>query len=613
MLTNVKRFLKDFLPGKGTHYFWGLFFLSLTAFFSTLVPIYIGKGIDLIEKNGTAFTKEYSHLNSIALTLITCGIIVAICRVLSRVFIFIPGRIIEKEIRQKLYESSLGLTPENMQNFQSGDLISRCTSDVTGVRVMISMGILHTTNSALMLLFCFYHLIQLNTFLTIICLIPIPFIIIALKFITHRLMMGYRKVQKQLGVLSETTREHLKAHNLMTIFPVFDMLFDKFIKENDNYQKECEAVISYRVMMVLVVTSASALGTFFLMRIGGVNVINSQFSLGDFMAFYMFIGMLEGPLRSAGFIISLIQRGEICLARIYKVIDTCKNGQQLQEARKIQKGSDFHTNESAPLVEIKNLNFSYLVNEENPTSKAFRLQIKNLKIEAGKKYGIFGPTGSGKTTLLKLLSSNYTTHDECLYFAGNQYNDFNSKYLLSYFSVVAQQNRHFSRSLKDNICMISENNPEDPDSPLQKNVCSFEAAYDISQLKNDIEGFNKGLETVVGEYGLSLSGGQKQRLGIMRALVKPRSLLLLDDFISAVDHDTEHKIVKKLYENLKDETVVFISHRISALIPCDEIIVIEDGKITAQASHQELLKTNELYKRVYHYQVIESEMEKLND
>ena len=194
-----------------------------------------------------------------------------------------------------------------------------------------------------------------------------------------------------------------------------------------------------------------------------------------------------------------------------------------------------------------------------------------------------------------------------LKFKGVDYDNITSQLLTEQFAIVPQENRHFSKSIRENIQQVIEQGKN-----VDKRSIKFEDAYEISQLKNDIAEFNEGLDTLLGEHGINLSGGQKQRLSILRALVKPRELLLMDDFVSAVDHKTENLIIDALFKHLENETLLFISHRVSALIPCDEILIMEDGQIIDRGSHEELLTRNESYRHTYEHQMIEHELEDIN-
>ncbi|MCH2205105.1 MAG: ABC transporter ATP-binding protein/permease [Lentisphaerales bacterium] len=604
MYQNTTRFLKEYLPGKGRGYSIGIFCLVITIVATTSIPLYIEDAINILSSANEKLTQEQSSvLIHSALCILGLGVLLCIARVLSRILIFIQGRIIEADVRQDLFSAVVNMPMDVLAKYQSGDLISRGTNDVTSVRVMISMGILHSINSSLMLIFCLYYMFSISARLTLICLIPLPLIILGTRMLSKRMMIAGRESQTQLGTLSETTRELFRAHTLLTIFPVFNLLIEKFNKDNDLYRSRAERLLSIRVLMMIMVASILSLGLFILLHFGGPEAIETErlgedgFNIGAFTAFSLFLGVIQGPLRAIGFLFPLLQRGEICLTRIYEVRDAEKNAKDIEEKRPIKNTTDLQTQKSTPLIEIRDLNFSYDDNDNN-----FKLQVPSLKIIEGKKYGIFGHTGCGKTTLFNLLCANLRSSG--LFYQGTPYESITTEALNRTFSIVPQENRHFSKTINENIHLVTDNN--DNNSQFKTN---FDTAYEISQLQGDVEQFNDGLDTLLGEHGINLSGGQKQRLSILRALIKSRNIVLMDDFVSAVDHKTENKIIDGLYSKLKNETMIMISHRISALIQCDEILIMENGKIIEQGSHEELLSKNEIYRKTFEHQTLEKQIE----
>ena len=604
MYHNTTRFLKEYLPGKEKGYSLGILCLIITIIAATSIPLYVEDAINTLSSaQGKLNSEEASMLIHSALCILGLGFILFVARVLSRILIFLQGRIIEADIRQDLFNSVVKMPMDVLSNYQSGDLISRGTNDVTSVRVMISMGILHSINSTLMLTFSLYHMFQISTRLSLICLIPLPLIILGTRMLSKKMMIAGRESQTQLGTLSETARELLRAHTLLTIFPVFDLLIKKFDSDNDLYRAKSQKVMSIRVFMMVMVSSVLSLGLFILLHFGGPEAIeterlgNGGFDIGAFTAFSLFLGGILGPLRAIGFLFPLLQRGEICLKRIYEVKDAADKAETIENNRQFQKLSSINHNQKSPLIEIKNLQFSYESHENN-----FSLNIPKLEIFEGKKYGIFGHTGCGKTTLFSLICANLRT--EGIFYKSIPYEDISNEVLSRTFSIVPQENRHFSKTINENINLILDNN-----SQKELAQTPFETAYDISQLKGDVDQFKDGLDTLLGEHGINLSGGQKQRLSILRALLKSRNLILMDDFVSAVDHKTESKIINGLYSNLKDETMILISHRISALIQCDEILIMENGKIVDQGSHNELLERNDSYKKTFQHQTLEKQIE----
>ncbi|MCM8536824.1 MAG: ABC transporter ATP-binding protein/permease [Lentisphaeraceae bacterium] len=600
MYPNARRFLKEYLPSKGKGYALGIFCLIITILTTTSFPLFVDDAINLLSSADSKLTPEQNNeLKSLSFIILGLGILGCIARVLSRIFIFKEGRKIESEVRQDLFNSVVNMPMEVLSKYKSGDLISRGTNDVTSVRVMISMGILHPINTTLTLIICPYYMYQISPRLTLYCLVPIPVIVFIMRILSKKMMQVGRENQKVLGVLSETIREQFKAHTLLTIFPVFNLLISKFEGDNDKYRKTSETLLTIRVLMMILMLSILSIGFFILLHFGGPEAIENEklgrdgFNIGSFTAFSLFLWMLLGPLRAIGFLFPLFQRGEICLTRIYQVRDAANQTINEDKSRAVQKTNQLNFSTNSPLVSINDLKFSYPEQANN-----FSLEIDNLLIKENKKYGIFGPTGCGKTTLFNLICGNLRATGLSL--KGTKYEDIATNALNEVFSIVPQENRHFSKTISENIELVTKSNEEGFGTKTE-----FEDAYKISQLQSDIDMFKDGIDTLLGEHGINLSGGQKQRLSILRALVKKRKALLMDDFVSAVDHKTENAIISGLYSILKKETMILISHRISALVECDEIIIMDQGKIVCQGTHKELLEKNESYRATFEHQTLE--------
>jgi ATP-binding cassette subfamily B protein len=265
------------------------------------------------------------------------------------------------------------------------------------------------------------------------------------------------------------------------------------------------------------------------------------------------------------------------------------------------------------LIEVRNLSYHYpsASTDTAPiTNGLFRLDISSLKIETGRRYGIFGPVGCGKSTLINILAGNIPAPGATCFYRGIDYQSIRSDVLLRHFSMASQESRHFARTIRQNIDQVLYN--ESWSDSLSKSATDtrFNKAYLASQLEADVPDFPDGLDSMLGERGINLSGGQRQRLSILRALVKPHTVLVLDDIVSSVDHHTESQILRHLFADMpSDRSLIFASHRVSALIPCHEIWIMQHGRIEMQGSHEQLLEQHEIYRRTYEHQVLEQAIE----
>jgi ATP-binding cassette subfamily B protein len=614
---NTRRFLGSYLEGTGKHYFWGILFLVLTVVTTVTIPRMIRDAVEVLESAGVTLVREdVANLTTAALWIVGLGLLLIIFRVLSRILIFIPGRNVEARIRQDYYEASLSLPPDRLLQYQTGDLISRGTNDITSVRVLLSMGILHIINSVLMIALCLYNMIRISGYMTLICLLTVPMVVVAVRILSGMMMDRVKQVQRQLGNLTETIREQLRAHSLLTVYPIFDSLHSRFEAENADYRRKSESLQAVRVFLFNTSVMLSSLAMFLLVIVGGPRVIDGHFAIAEFVEFSVYLGLIQEPLRAWGFLISIFQRGEVCLKRIFEICDVAADVKATQAGRDVRTTTELIAaggGSGKALLEIRDLTFQYPGDsgDEDPQRESFSLNIPELTLQEGTKYGVFGATGSGKTTLLKLLSGNLPAEPGTIHFQGIDYAAMTSELVLRQFSIAPQDNRHFDHSIAENIARVRDN-PVFADDPGARRT-QFDAALHVSQLGPDIDGFTAGLDTVIGEHGVRLSGGQKQRLSILRALLKPRRVLLLDDIVSAVDHETEGRILEALFDEAADETMLIISHRISALAPCDEILILEDGRITDRGTHEALVERHASYGATWKHQVLEQQLEALAD
>ena len=591
---NVRRFLKEYPPKKVNAYIWGILCLIATMLVQSSIPLIVGSLIDVFVNSG-GFPLDPStrdKLSPVTLTLLLAAVGLIIFRTLSRVLIFLPGRQIESEVREDMYKDILKLPQSSSRT--SGDLISTGTNDVTSVRVMISMGVLHTINTAGMVVLCLYHMISISLKLSLYSLIPLILVVPVTKVISKKMMATGRENQKRLGHLTEVIREHLRAHALMAVFPVYNSIIKRVDKANGEYAETAEKFMTLRVSIMLMIHMITGFGIFILLRMGLVEngVVDESTGISSVVAFMLYLWMIQGPLRAAGFLLPLLQRGEISLERLYSVRDEANEAQKYQDEKPVKSREDLNTktNSNAPLLELKKLNFKY-----NAESK-FELNIDQLRIEQGKRYGFFGSTGAGKTSLVNILSGLLECRRGTLKVHGVESCDIQQHVFMELFSQVTQECRHFGKTIKENIEMVEGNSPQ---NGLR---LGFEDALAVSCLSPDLEKLSSGIDTLLGEHGINLSGGQKQRLAIMRSLVRKSELIIMDDFVSAVDHATEVKIIERLYEATKDRTMLLISHRISALEKCDKIFIMEDGRIIDSGSHSELIENNQSYANIADYQ-----------
>ena len=620
MLRHTRRFIKDYLPGTGAWYSWGLLTLVFTIGITLSIPILLRHGVSIlaaVDPGGSLSDTARHSLLRTGIAIAGLGLLFAVTRSLSRILIFTPGRRIEERVRQEYFATIASLPPGAADHLKSGDLISRGTSDIQAIRVSLSMAVLHSVNMTLMLGGGIAIMLKINPLLTVICLVPAPLMQFGVKIISRRMMDRFRRLAAERGELTETIRETFSNHTLMTIYPAFKPLFGRFEKANLDFQHSNEYLTRLRVMLNTLVGSIAMIGQGLLLAVGGRMVLGGG-SLGipELVAFSAYLVMMIDPLQSAGWMLSMFQRGETALERVYAVLDLGTRNEQEQAQRAVQTLAR-HGSTTRPgeiLIAVRNLQFGYSDGALEQTKRRgdeFQLSIPELDIQAGQRYGIFGSVGCGKSTLINILNGNIPVARGMCRYRDMDYLDIRSDVLLREFSVAPQESRHFAKTIRENIDQVLRNPGWQTEAPQAGYDQLFEQAFKVSQLGSDVDSFPAGLDTLLGENGINLSGGQRQRLALFRALVKPHRILFLDDIVSSIDHHTESQLLRLLYEHLSEsQTLLLISHRISALMPCDEIWIMEHGRIVAQGSHTELLEQHETYRRSFEHQALEQAIEK---
>ena len=604
MLPYTRRFLKTYIPGKGHLYTIGLLLLMLNVGAALMMPDMVKRSIDILLTGHALTAAQQASLRHLAFVIIGIGVALTVFRVLYRIIIFIPGRRVEAEIRQDYFEALTEIPAETLSQYSAGDLISRGVRDPSSVRVMLSMGVLHISNILMMAIPCLVMMIMTSPLLTVIGLAVSPVILIIVKILSGRLMKMARKQRHILSELYHNIREILNAHMLLAVYPVFSALFDRFLSMNRRYRRMEEAMVSLHEPLSAMGGVLSAVNQFVIIAVGGFLVLSEsyQLSVGELVAFTLYLGLIEEPLRVGGaVIISLLQNGEVAAERLYDILDAGDAFRRTETQK--HHVNLMHTTPTAAtssLIAIHGLSFAY-----DDTSGGFRLHVPFLEIQRGRRYGIFGPVGSGKTTLIKILAGSLKAQRGTCFFEGRDYADIPCESLMQEFSIVPQESRLFARTIRQNLDLVASHEAERGN----RAVLDLGTALEISQIQPDLDELVDGIDSLLGENGVNLSGGQKQRLSLVRALIKPHSLLILDDIVSSIDHATETRLLRRLYDYLTDQTLIFISHRISALQGCDEIWILEAGQITARGTHEELMRSHHVYCRTFEHQVLEQSLE----
>jgi ATP-binding cassette, subfamily B, multidrug efflux pump len=477
------------------------------------------------------------------------------------------------DIKKDLFDHIQTLPFSYFDNMNTGELMSRIGEDVDNVWRSVSFGIRLFIENAIQFITATVILFFLNWQLTIVCLIGMPPIAyLALKF-EKKIGESYGKLSDQGVILNTAAQENIAGVRLVKAFAREKHEILKFLKlnqENFNLGMEQNQIIANYFPPIEFLTNISIV---LLVAIGGIFVMKNSMSIGTLVAFSGYIWMLVWPMRMLGWLTNLIAQTNASAKKIEKIMDIEPNIKDNEDSFRLPniRGD----------IEFKNVSFKY--KEENI------LRNVNLKVKAGSTVAIMGTTGSGKSSIVNLIGRYYDVTDGAIYIDNNDVRELNLKDLRSRMSVVQQDTFLFSASIEENIRF----GKEDATMEEIREACRLACALDF------IDELEDKFDTVIGERGIGLSGGQKQRLSIARALIRSSKILILDDATSALDMETEYRLLKNLNESHRIATTFIIAHRISAVKNADQIIYVEDGHIVEKGTHEQLLQKKGKYYDIY--------------
>lgn len=583
--TEPKYSLKYFINRYRSRYILGIIWLILVDSLQLIIPWLLGDLTDRLKLK----TIDFRGIIYYTLIIIGVAILTAIFRYLWRLYIVGTSRKLEKQIRENFYRHLLKLSTNYFNEQKTGDLMAHATNDIKAVRQAMGAGIvmffdaLFLTVATIIIL-----IIKIDIRLTLIALIPLPFLALVSTYFSKAIHQKFTAVQEAFANLTDKVQENFSGIRVIKAFTQEDMEIEKFASANKlNFEKNIDLIKTWGLFhpMIQFITSLSFL---IVIWYGGMLVIDEVISLGDFVAFNSYLGLLTWPMMAVGFVINLMQRGTASLKRLNKIF---------------QKEEEIYDKDTIPLDHIKgnisfnNLSFKYNEKEE------YVLKDINLEIKSGQTAAFLGRTGSGKTTIINLLLRLFNVNENGIHIDEYDINSIPIKLLREEIGIVPQDNFLFSSTIAKNIAFF------DPENTDEKDI---KKAAKITEVYDDIMNFPEQFETILGERGVTLSGGQKQRISMARAIIKNPKILILDDSFSAVDTHTEEKILNNMQKIIKDRTVILVSHRISTIKNADIIYVLDEGKILEKGQHKELIENEKLYYDIYKKQQLEEKIANIN-
>ena len=558
-------------------YVTGIIFLIAVDLLQLIIPHLLGSLTDLFKSKDLTPKVLLNYAGLV----IGIALLVFLFRFIWRVMIMGMSRLLEQDMRNAFFDKLLTLSPQYYNEHKTGDLMAHATNDINAVRMAVGPGIIMSVDAAFLgLSIIVIMLLTIDIRLTILALIPLPIIALVVTRFGKVIHSRFLKVQEAFSSLTDKVQESISGIRVIKAFVQEEDEIKNFKKENTNNLKANMNMIRIWGLFDPTVQLLAALSFTIALLVGGVQVINGIISLGNFVAFVSYLGMLIWPMMASGWVINIFERGSASMERLNVIFNVTSDIND--------KCADTNITDIDGNIEIRNLTFSY--KKELPPA----LKNININIPKGKTLAVVGKTGSGKSTLVNLIERLYVVPQDTIFIDGHDINDIPLKILRENIGFVPQDNFLFSDTLANNISFFNE-------VPLEK-IRQYAAIADIDK---DIMSFPDKYNTIVGERGVTLSGGQKQRVSIARALIKEPKILILDDSLSAVDTNTEETILQHLKNFMKDRTTIIVSHRISTIKNADEIIVLDDGEIIERGTHDELIKLRGLYNSLYEKQLLE--------
>lgn len=564
----------DFIKKNKFTYLLGIIFMFTSSYIQTLFPRILGNIIDILRQS--SFNLKIIKINILYLLLIAAGTFIS--TYLWRNLVIGNSRKIECYLREKLFEHFQQLPSQFYNRRKTGDLIAYAINDISAIRMTFGPATAMSINGIVLCIASIYSMcIAINWRLTLICLLPIPIIVLVILKIGKTVQVKFKRVQESFASISDRVQENINGIRVIKSYVQEEQEVCNFESLNSEMFLANIDMVKTSSLLSPIIELCFSISFVINLIIGGNMVLKSTISLGNFVAFNTYLVMIMAPIISIGRVITIMQRGMASLKRLDEIF---------AEEPEIKDGVNINLAPIKGEIELKNLSFTY------PNTNEKILNNINLKILKGHTLAIIGKTGSGKSTIANLLLKMYNTDKGTIFIDGVDINDYSLKTLREGFGYVPQDNFLFSSSINDNIKFFKDNyNEED-----------VETAAKISCIYENIINLPKGFDTRLGERGVNISGGQKQRLTIARAIIKNPSILLLDDSLSAVDTITEGKILSNFRALKNGQTVIIISHRISAAKDADEIIVLNKGEVHERGTHKELLKKGGLYYDIYREQ-----------
>ena len=554
-------------------YSGGIVFLALTIWASVTIPEYIQKSIDAIALGRVDSSGDFYQYVGLIL-LLALGLMVV--RSLSRVLFFVPGRLVERQLKGELFRKLSTFGKAYYDANSSGSIISRINNDINGVRMITGFGLLQIGNILFSLSVTPYKMWAMSPTLTLYCMVPLVVIFIIVRFGMVIMVKNTHLRMEALQRLSGRTVSFLSGNAVIKSYNIHHWAEDKVEEENVSLLGFTLKIAWIRSFIMPLLGSMEQVLKIVVLFAGGLLVISGEFTIGQLTEYIAYAALLTHPIMGLGWVLTVFQQGFVGITSLQTIMNRKGEDDDKPALAAEQKA---HLLDEG--VHATDLTFQYH-NGDAPVLKDL-----NFRIKPGQVVGITGPLGAGKSTLVNLLNGYLKPEAGQLFYGATDAAGLRGQDVRARVRTVSQDVFLFSDTVENNIAFGKE---------LQVDPPEIKKAVFRSALADELDRFPKKEQTMVGEKGIMLSGGQKQRISLARALYAPGQLLVLDDVFSAVDADTERFLIKQLFENKVASMLVLVSNRMSVLERCDFNLVLEDGRLTAMGTHEELLQKSDFYR-----------------
>lgn len=571
----------------------GVVFVIISNYFGILPAVVIREAFDLVKENidlyrlYDGFERQDLVYQVFGTSLLFFGIVVLALSLLRGLFLFfmrqtiiLTSRHIEYDLKNEIYHHYQTLDFSFFRRNNTGDMMNRATEDVNQVRNYLGPAIMYAINTVVLSLMIIYAMYNVNPKLATYSLLPIPVLSALILFINKVINQRSERIQRQLSTLSSFVQETFSGIRVIKTYARESQKMDIFKDESNLYNKVSIDLVRVQAIFFPLIIFLVGFSTIITVYVGGIEVKNGTITAGNIAEFILYVNQLTFPAMSLAWVTSLFQRAAASQKRINEFLKTKSD---------IKDGAH-HTILQGDIT-VKNLSFTY------PETGIQAIRDLSFTIKRGQTLAIIGKTGSGKSTLANLLLRMFDADTGHIYYDGVPLRDIKTSDLRTQIGFVPQQVFLFSDTIANNIAFGLDTLEMDKVEQAAKDA----AVYD------NIMHFDNGFQTSIGERGLTLSGGQKQRVSIARALVKDPQILIFDDCLSAVDTKTEEEILSSLSRIMRDKTTIFIAHRISTIKNADHILVLDEGQIIEQGTHDALLDLKGAYFDLHEKQLLETQ------